>query len=151
MTGGSINNNVAQGTASMTNRQHLGGGGGVMVYEGTFNMNGGSITSNEANGDGFQSFVFEGFGGGVSVNYLKGGRFKKTTGSNITGNTADNDSSQVFILIDAEDMSTDMHDYTYVSRNADVEADDVITIENGPFTPDFDNHTFWETWNTWVH
>jgi hypothetical protein len=100
MEGGTIEDNVAEATASFGGgSSKWGGGGGVMVYAGTFTMKGGTITDNTAaKYSGLISFSENGFGGGVSVNYKIGGRFVKTGGSSIGGNTADY-GNQVFVLI----------------------------------------------------
>jgi hypothetical protein len=128
MEGGSITNNVAQGTGRTW---HLGGGGGVMVYKGRFEMSGGSITSNEARGT--SPFAQKGFGGGVSVNFMTvGTTFVKASGGSISGNTADDQSNQVFVLIKTKNgvPSNNESAYTYRVINAPFTGEVSVVDEN---------------------
>lgn len=71
-----------EGGSITGNNAGLSGGGGVWLHSGEFNMSGGSITGNTAT----SSYAGTGNGGGV---YVGGGTFNMSGGS-ITGNTAAN-------------------------------------------------------------
>ena len=88
------------GGSGESDANSAGSGGGVYVREGTFNMNGGTISANTASGSGGGVYMYKGTfnmnGGTISGNtasssgggvYVSGGTFTMANGS-ITGNTA---------------------------------------------------------------
>ena len=82
MYGGSITGNTVTSSANQK-----GDGGGVYVYGGSFTMSGGSITGNKS----------DSFGGGV---YVHGGTFTVSGDVTITGNTAKDNTTNVYLPAD---------------------------------------------------
>ena len=84
VTGGTTVLNMYRNVTLKNNHATIVGGGAVLIDDGTFNMYGGSITSNSSNSDG----------GGV---YVDSASTFKMSGGSITDNYSDSDGGGVFV------------------------------------------------------
>jgi hypothetical protein len=113
---GSISGNSAQG----------GGGGVIVLSDGTFNMSGGTISGNTCTSLGLAGYILPGYGGGV---YVMVGTFNMSGGT-ISGNTASDGGGGVCVYGGTFNMS----DGTISGNNTQKSGGGVSVTEKTTFT-----------------